>query len=262
MPRYLGQHFLNNPQIITQIIESAHISPSDTVLEIGPGEGILTQALSQKAKNIIAIELDEKLRETLETNLSSQKNIEIVYGDILKINLPLLLKDRRIKKYKLIANIPYYITAKIIRLFLESPSVPTEMVLMIQKEVAERIVAPAGKMSKLAVSVQYYAQAEILFEVKKENFDPIPQVDSAVIKISKIKKTDKVIDKKFFRIIKAGFCARRKTLVNNLSNSLHLNKDEIEKNILALSKPLTTRAQELSIADWKNLVNLFEKTNL
>lgn len=257
MPRYLGQHFLNNPDIVNQIIESAHIKEDETILEIGPGEGVLTEELCKKAHQVIAIELDDKLKINLEERYESQKNVKLIFEDILKINLPELLEKQNIANYKIIANIPYYITSKIIRLFLETTHQPDELILMIQKEVAQRIVAQKGKMSILAVSVQYYAEAEILFDVAKDNFNPPPKVDSSVIRIFNINKSDSQKDKKFFKIVRAGFCARRKTLINNLSNSFHIDKKDIEKIIAQINLTPNVRAQELSIDDWKKLSELF-----
>jgi len=257
MPRYLGQHFLNNPDIVDKIVESANIEPTDIVLEIGPGEGVLTEKLCQKSQKVITIELDTKLENVLKEKFEKQKNLEIIFDDILKVNLPQLLKDRKIEKYKLVANIPYYITSKIIRLFLETTHQPETLILMIQKEVAQRITAPAGAMSKLSASVQYYARAEILFDVTRDNFNPPPEVDSSVIKIFNLNKANKEEDKKVFRVLKAGFCARRKTLINNLSNSFHLDKKEIEGKILSADLSPDVRAQELSIPDWKKLSQLF-----
>ena len=259
MPRYLGQHFLNNPEIVDKIIEASQIQPTDIVIEIGPGEGVLTEKICPLAHKVLAIELDHKLADTLEGKFSQQQNLEIIFDDILKVNLPQLLADRNIQNYKIIANIPYYITSKIIRLFLETAHQPTELVLMIQKEVAQRIVAPVGKMSLLSTSVQYYAQAEILFDVTKENFNPPPKVDSSVIKISHIQKNNPLEDKDFFRVVKAGFCARRKTLANNLANSFHLDKKQIEATLEKAGLSPNTRAQELSIENWQNLAVLFDK---
>lgn len=257
MPRYLGQHFLNNPKIAEQIVQSANIQEDEIILEIGPGEGFLTEKIYPKAKKIIAIELDNKLRDALQDKFQNKENIHIIFDDILKVNLPKLLKEGGVENYKVIANIPYYITSKIIRLFLETQMQPTELILMIQKEVAERIVAPKGKMSILSASVQYYAQAEILFDVTKENFNPPPQVDSSIIKIFNIKKTNPEEDKKFFKVVRAGFCARRKTLINNLSNSFHLDKKIIEEKLAQINISSNVRAQELSIEDWKKLADLF-----
>jgi len=240
-------------------------------LEVGPGKGILTEELAKAAGKVVAVEIDSVLSNLLLNKFSNNKNVEIICGDILKTNISKLLRHPMSKSkktsdvlpsYKVIANIPYYITSPIIRLFLESETPPKEMILMVQKEVAERIVASPGQMSILAVSVQYYADAEILFEVRKENFDPVPEVDSAVIRIiphpSPLpKKGEGDFGKKFFQIVKAGFSAKRKTLVNNLANSLHLEKSIVEEKIKTAGLKPTARAQELSVEDWKKITALF-----
>jgi len=265
MPKKLGQHFLNNPEIIEKIIKSANLKSTDVVLEIGPGEGVLTEKLAEKCQKVIAVEIDNKLVKLLHNKLRNNKNITIIHDDILKINLPKLYSRYELQStdYKLIANIPYYITSKILRVFLETENPPKEIILMVQKEVAERIIASSGKMSKLSISVQYYGKVEYFFTVKKENFNPPPKVDSAVIRILPIAKRREKNeerekkDKEFFKIIRAGFCARRKTLANNISNSLHLDKKLVEKKLKTVSILPTARAQELSIKKWKELSNLF-----
>lgn len=261
MPTKLGQNFLNDPAVLEKIIQVSAPESVDFVIEIGPGKGVLTEQLAKCAEKIIAIELDDKLIPILRQKFTETKNVEIIHEDILKINIPKLLSDYKLKttNYKLIANIPYYITSPIIRLFLEQEKQPQEIFLMIQKEVAERIVAKAGKMSILAVSVQYYAQAEIMFAVSKNSFSPAPKVDSAVIRIKPNKKFEKEIDRKFFRVVKAGFSAKRKTLLNNLASSLQLEKNLVEEKIKTAGLQPTVRAQELSIDDWKILSSLLEK---
>jgi 16S rRNA (adenine1518-N6/adenine1519-N6)-dimethyltransferase len=277
----LGQNFLRDKSIVNKIIESANLNADDFVIEVGPGTGILTEELVKMAGKVLAIEIDHTLIKPLQKKFENKKNVEILSGDILKINLPALL-GHEMSKYKVIANLPYYITSPIIRLFLETEMPPQEMILMVQKEVAERITAspseiPAesrsakrisrgkpGQMSILAVSVQYYAQAEIIFEVNRKCFDPVPEVDSSVIKISNLayrqaglkSQISKMEQNKFFRVVRAGFCAKRKTLSNNLSNSLHLDKKEVEEKIKAVGFKPTARAQELSVEDWKNIAEL------
>jgi 16S rRNA (adenine1518-N6/adenine1519-N6)-dimethyltransferase len=184
-------------------------------------------------------------------------NIEIIHEDILGINLPKLLED--IPSYKLVANIPYYITSKIIRLFLEQTKQPQEMILMIQKEVAERIVAPQGQGSILSIAINYYAAAEILFSVDKTAFLPVPKVDSAVIRITPRQSFDASLDKKFFRLVRIGFSSKRKTLLNNLATGLQLDKQLLEAILQKLSFTAHTRAQELTVANWKELVLLLDK---
>jgi len=241
------------------------------VLEIGPGHGALTEKLAAVCKQVIAIELDERLIELLHTKFVGNENVEIISGDILKINLPELVNEKifnlkaneasEAKSYKVVANLPYYITSPIIRLLLETKYPPTEMVVMVQKEVAERIVAKPGAMSILAVSVQYYAKAEFLFTVFKQSFEPMPKVDSAIIKMSvtsnqQLVTSDKEKTKKFFRIVKSGFSAKRKTLINNLSNGLQLEKKVVEEKLAQLGFSANTRAQELGVEDWRKLVVL------
>ncbi len=274
MPQKLGQNFLVNKNVVQKIIEAADLKADDFVLEIGPGKGIITEKLAKAVGKAVAVEIDKNLVDLLKNKFKNQKTIEIIEGDILKINLTQIVETRQCLvstgQYKLIANLPFYITSPIIRMFLEAELLPVEMILMVQKEVAERIVAGPGKMSILAVSVQYYADAEILFEVGKENFDPIPEVDSCVIKITPypktspgasrhplLKKGERDYGKNFFRIVRAGFCAKRKTLANNLANSFHLDKKEAEEKIKKAGINPTARAQELSIKDWKKLAELF-----
>jgi len=256
----LGQNFLRDEIILEKIIAAADLQPDDLVIEIGPGEGVLTEELAKRVKKVIAIEIDEVLSNLLRNKLLNTKNVEIINADVLKINLPELLGSEA-SKYKIVANLPYYITSPIIRLFLEAENPSTEMILMVQKEVAERIVAKPGKMSILAVSIQYYAHPELLFYVDKRSFFPVPEVDSAVIRITHIanrKSRNKEEINKFFRVVRAGFSAKRKMLVNNLASSFQLDKKEVEEKIKKVPLSGTVRAQELSVEDWKKLTKLFE----
>ena len=272
MPVKLGQNFLINKSIAKKIIASANLSENDLVLEIGPGKGILTQELAKIAGKVVAVELDKELCKFLRHSLRNKKNVEIIQSDILKLEIANIIphpafpaaqsqEEKELRRdYKVVANLPYYITSPIIRMFLESELPPSEMILMMQKEVAERIVTSPGKMNILAVSVQYYAKPEILFYVGKENFNPVPEVDSAVVKITYHQSPttyDKREIKKFFRVVKAGFCAKRKTLVNNLANSFHLDKKIVDEKIKAVGLQPNVRAQELGISEWKKLAKLF-----
>lgn len=271
MGEKLGQNFLANKNIVEKIIKAADLQVRDLVLEIGPGKGILTEELVKHAGKVVTVEIDKMLSNLL-LNKFSNKKVEIINEDILKIsNFQSLIsnkipnyKNTKYKilstRYKVVANIPYYITAPIIRKFLESDYPPSEMILMVQKEVAERIVAKPGQMSILAISVQYYAEPKVLFEVPRGNFDPVPEVDSAVIRITRNKKQEtrnKEEVNNFFRVVRAGFCAKRKTLINNLANSFHLDKKEVEGKVISAGLKTNTRAQELSIADWEKLAGLF-----
>ncbi len=250
----LGQNFLTNDDIIERIVDSSEIENS-VVIEIGPGEGVLTEALAGTAQKVIAVELDNRLIPQLQEHFGDYDNVVIVHGDILHMNVEELVSQYApTGKYKVVANIPYYITAPIIRLFLELSRSPQEIVLMVQKEVAERLSAEPGQMSLLAVSAQYYADVKYLFTVGKEDFNPVPKVDSAIIQLKIKKEISKNEDTKdFFRVVKIGFSAKRKTLSNNLANGFHLYKKDIESILLSLELKNNVRAQELSIAQWQEL---------
>lgn len=254
----LGQYFLWQKNALKKIIEAASLCPEDTVLEIGPGTGILTQELAKRAKKVIAVEKDKELIPLLKDNLKSFTNIEIVQGDILKIWD--LSADWRID-WKLIANLPYYIATAIIRKALEFQKPPKLMVLMVQKEVGQRICAKPPKMSLLAVSVQFYAKAQIIGYVKKTAFWPKPKVDSAILKIAPLIDADKkrIYAHTFFKIVKAGFSQPRKTLLNNLSSKLGLPLPKEKVKIWLLNNKINpiSRAESLRLEDWLNLAKTF-----
>lgn len=269
----LGQNFLKDEEVLSRIAESADLKPSDTVVEIGPGTGALTRVLAKKAGKVIAFEVDKDLIPGLLKQFPISGNVSIVEQDILKADMAKIVEGllflgekngdeipkqvRDDVKYKVVANIPYYITAPIIQYLLELPRTPETIVLMIQKEVAERITAEAGDMSILAVSVQYYADPELLFTVSRTAFDPVPQVESAVVRLTPKRVFDKERDKKFFRVVRAGFSARRKTLVNNLSASFHMQKETVSEKLVGLGFDANIRAQALSVADWERVTKNF-----
>lgn len=259
MPAKLGQNFLEDISIVHETIRLANLTATSFVLEIGPGKGILTKQLAQYAKKIIAIEIDKELYNKLQNNFAKNNNIQFINNDILKINLPKLIKQYNFVNYKVIANIPYYITSPIIRLLLETTFPPTEIILMVQKEVAERIIAKPGQMNILALSVQYYADAKILFTIPRKAFFPIPKVDSALIQIipQKNQTSSKEYTKKIFSLIHAGFSSKRKTLSNNLSSVFNLKKAIVIEKLKKLNLNPQVRAQELGLADWKRLVEIF-----
>ncbi len=271
--KQLGQHFLADEKVLKNIIEAADLNKNDAVIEIGPGLGTLTHELALKCRKVIAIEKDKKMVELLRKNLERFKNVEIIEGDILE-RVPVSLKEagtlNSLNSYKVVANIPYYITSPIIKLFLESSVKPELMVLLVQKEVAERICACPGKMSVLALSVQIYSQPELINLVSKNSFWPAPKVDSAILKISNIKTSaevrkslgfKKASEKDLFRIIKIGFSSKRKKLANNLSSGLNLRKEEISKIFEKLGINENSRAQELSLKKWGDLTNFISMLN-
>lgn len=258
----LGQNFLTDESIAKKIVDSANISANDNILEIGPGKGILTEHLIKHSAKVLAAEIDSTLVNLLRKRFhkSCYSNfIEIITGDILKLNLPQLIKDNNFENYKVVANLPYYITSKIIRLLLETKYPPAEMILMVQKEVGERIVALDGKESLLSISVKFYAEPKILFYVPKENFDPVPEVDSAVIHIKRKDNPPEADASEFFSLVRAGFSSKRKMLLNNLSASLNLPKNKVSQILEKAGIEPTARAEKLSLEDWINLYGELDK---
>lgn len=244
----LGQNFLIDKNILEKIINTADIKPAETVLEVGPGIGTLTQELAKKAKRVVAIEKDETMVEVLKETLAEYKNVEVINEDILKY-------EPKISSYKVVANIPYYLTSPLIRKFLETKNQPEEIILMMQKEVAQRICAKPGEMSLLAVSVQFYAEPKIISYVSKNCFYPAPKIDSAIIKITPHKHREFVDHELFFKIVKAGFSQPRKQLLGNLSKKLDINKVQISDWLIKNKIEPNQRAETLSVQDWKNLAN-------
>jgi 16S rRNA (adenine1518-N6/adenine1519-N6)-dimethyltransferase len=255
----MGQNFVINEAIINKITEAAELNANDIVIEVGPGLGVLTIELAKKAKKVVAIEKDDKMHKILNNTLEEEniKNVEIIHGDIMNIDCQKSIT--KYSDYKVVANIPYYITQPIIRLFLEMRSSPKEIILLIQKEVAQRICANPPKMNLLAVSVQIYADPEIMSYISKENFWPQPKVDSAVIKITPRNKYETSVKKQysnqtFFEIVKAGFSSPRKMLIGNLLRKLNIPRENIIKIFNTIGINEKARAENLSITDWQNLV--------
>jgi len=264
--KHLGQVFLKNKTFLNKIIKAGDISEKDLVIEIGPGTGILTEALLQTGAKVIAIEKDSQLVNFLQRKFKNVKNLTLVQADIRDF-----LKNEEFNtqysilntQYKVVGNIPYYLTSHLIQLLLELKHQPQVIVLMIQKEVAQRIIAQPPQMNLLAVSVQFFAQPEIISSVPKGAFWPQPKVDSAIIKLTLIntdkntdytdKNTDNTDKKQFFQVVKAGFSHPRKLLISNLSQNLKIPKAQIEKVFQKLNLELNTRAQNLSLNDWKQL---------
>ena len=244
-----GQNWLRDEYVLDEIVKSAEIAKNDTVLEVGPGLGTLTQKLVATGADVVAVEADKDLLPRLGSMFQGKANFELINDDILKFDLSKLNKD-----YKVVANIPYYLTSNLLRTLLESNNPPSAMVLLVQKEVAQRIMAKPGQMSVLAFSVQYYAKPEYIMDVKKELFDPVPKVDSAVIKISRGQKPAFEADiKKLFRLVKAGFGEKRKMLRNSISGGLGIETSLVENLLEDCKLKPTARAQELSLKDWQGL---------
>lgn len=243
----LGQHFLVDRESLEMIVNAAEPTKADTVLEIGPGLGVMTRPLAERAGQLVAVETDRILAELLRRD--APDNLAVVEADILEYDFSTLPPG-----YKVIANIPYYLTSKIFRLLLENPTPPSVMSLLIQKEVAERIVALPGKLSILALSVQYYAQPSIVGIVERHKFWPAPAVDSAVLRVVLRERPAFEADvPELFRLIKAGFGEKRKQLKNSLAGGLNLSSELAIRLIEEAGLAPTARAQELSLDDWERL---------
>jgi 16S rRNA (adenine1518-N6/adenine1519-N6)-dimethyltransferase len=265
----LGQHFLVNPGVLKNIIQSAELSAEDVVLEIGPGLGVLTRELVNQAGWVIAIELDSKLCEMLRQTFASCPNISIINHDILNIEPLEIIQQEKAKfpstltfpQYKLVANLPYYITAPIIRHFCEARIKPQMMVIMVQKEVAKNIVAQPGDMGILAISVQFYGKPQIAGYVPAGNFYPAPKVDSAILKINLYPKPpfEVTSEHSFFEIVRAGFCAARKQIGNSLAQGLDMPKPEVLCLLDKAGVKPQKRAETLSLEEWARMERIFSE---
>jgi 16S rRNA (adenine1518-N6/adenine1519-N6)-dimethyltransferase len=254
---YMGQNFLIDEQVLSEIINVADLKSSDTVLEVGPGLGILTGELVKKVKQVWGIEKDSKLVGVLKNEFAGQKNLKIINEDILRFHVAREI----LSPYKVVANIPYYLTSKLLQFFLEQPNLPKLMVLMIQKEVGERVVAQAGELSILGISVQVYADVEIAASVSRNSFWPIPEVDSVVLKITPKEKYPQIKEKKlFFRIIKVAFAGKRKQIQNTLAHGLNLSKEKVGELLLNAGIPPTERPQDIAIEQWVRLYIAFARS--
>ena len=256
----LGQNFLKDEAVLDAIIDVSEVLPGDNVLEIGPGTGLLTEKLAKAGAKVLAIELDHELVLRLNAHFIESDSVSILEGNILDIHLEelLLRSGYEENQYKVVANIPYYITAPIIRSLLSLAHQPTSLTLMVQNEVADRLTASPGHMSLLSIMAQYYAQVEKKFFVPKTAFDPIPAVDSAVIQLIPQHAFNTEEDMRVFRIVRAGFSARRKTLANNLASSFHMNRSAVEQFLASLGLTSMIRAQELSVAQWRALADVLK----
>ncbi|MGX2945427.1 16S rRNA (adenine(1518)-N(6)/adenine(1519)-N(6))-dimethyltransferase RsmA [Enterococcus alishanensis] len=262
----LGQNFLTEPNILQKIVETADITSADNVIEIGPGIGALTEYLARSAGKVLAFEIDDRLIPVLADTLSPYDNVKVVHGDILKANVPeeIAYFDTA-GPLKVVANLPYYITTPIMMSLLESQLQIDQMVVMMQREVADRISAQPGTKAygSLSIAVQYYMEAETAFIVPKTVFIPQPNVDSAILKLVRREKPAVTVtnEKEFFKLTKSGFNQRRKTLWNNLLNTY--GKDEetrawLEKSLIQAEIDPKRRGETLSLQEFANLSNALE----
>ena len=255
MSKKLGQNFLIKRGIVEEIVHAAELTPGEPVLEVGPGIGTLTQGLAQSGADITAIELDRRLLEVLDTTLASYENVRIVHGDVLKLDVPTIMNH---KPFKVVANLPYYITTPIIMSLLESKLPIERLVVMVQKEVALRMVAKPGTKDygALSVAVQYYTEPDIVLDVPPKSFLPAPAVTSSVIRcVLRDKPPVDVIDEKlFFRVVKAGFAQRRKTFANTMKTT-GLSKDRIEELLAKANIDGQRRGETFTLQEFADVAN-------
>lgn len=252
----LGQHFLTNRLITARIVDVAQLKPGDCVVEVGPGLGILTEELAGKLSassggKIIAIELDDNLLPLLRERFAAMPQVSFIHADVLEITPGALTGGG---PYKVVANLPYYITSAVLRHFLEADVKPASLTVMVQREVAERMAAKPPDMSLLAVGVQLYGKPKVLFRVPPGAFNPPPKVESAVVQIEVYSPAERPVvplsDKDFFKVAQAGFSQKRKQVANTLSSGLHLGKADVIAGLKAAGIEPTRRAETLTIAEW------------
>ena len=259
----LGQHFLIDEEVLQQIISTAELSADDVVVEVGPGLGVLTRELAKQTGRVVAIELDDNLAALLKESLSAYKNVTIINEDVLKVDPSALLSEPKTKNYKVVANLPYYITSPVLRHFLEAQIKPQSMVVMVQKEVAEEIAAKPGHMSLLSIGVQLYGQPMIVAQVPADSFYPAPAVDSAILKVVPYSQPPvEIADTEgFFTLVRAGFSQARKQLANSLANGLGISKEDglalLEKTQISPQR----RAETLSLEEWARLWQMYIRQN-
>ena len=254
----LGQNFLVNQATLEKIVAAAKLTPDDVVLEVGAGLGTLTERLARHAGHVVAVELDQRLLPVLQSVLADFDNITLIQGDILILDPAALISAANIQhpvssiQYKVVANLPYYITSAVLRHLLEASLKPQRMVITVQREVAERIVAKPGQMSLLAVSVQFYGRPRLLFRIKPGSFYPSPEVESAVVGIDLHATPPVPVEDTaaFFRVVRAGFAQRRKQLRNSLAAGLRQSPDEVAAKLRKVSVDPRRRAQTLSLEEW------------
>lgn len=256
----LGQNFLINPSVCPKMADSAVLNGEDAVIEIGPGIGVLTAELAKRAKNVVSIELDERLRPVLAETLAEYENVEVIFGDCMKIDIAEIIEQRfKGKKVSVCANLPYYITSPIIMMLLESRLPITSVTVMVQKEAADRICAEVGSRASgaVTVAVNYYSTPETLFKVSRGSFMPPPNVDSAVIRLE-VRPTppiEVVSEKEFFGFVRAAFGQRRKTLVNSVGSAGKWTKESVKAALGNAGLNENIRAEALTMQELAAVFN-------
>jgi len=263
----LAQHFLVDEGALRDVVSAAGLTPADVVIEVGPGLGVLTVELAKRAGWVTAIELDDRLAAALSKNLASRGNVAVIHGDVLKVSPAALLEESRgtfpagvdSSGYKVVANLPYYITSPTLRHFLEASLKPRVMVVMVQREVAEAIVAQPGDMSILSISVQFYGRPEMVRRVPARCFYPAPEVDSAILKITLYNKPAVAVSdaEGFFSLVRAGFATPRKQIANSLAHGLKRDKAGILPLLAEADISPSRRAEALALDEWARLWQVF-----
>ncbi|MFQ6100009.1 MAG: 16S rRNA (adenine(1518)-N(6)/adenine(1519)-N(6))-dimethyltransferase RsmA [Anaerolineae bacterium] len=260
----LGQNFLLDRTALEKIVAAAELTPGDVVLEVGAGLGTLTERLAQNAGHVVAVELDQRLMAVLRDVLADCEGITLIQGDILALDPAALISATSVQHalsdmhYKVVANLPYYITSAVLRHLLEASLKPRRMVVTVQREVAERIVAKPGRMSLLAVSVQFYGRPRLLFRIKPGGFYPSPGVESAVVQVD-LHTTPPVPAEDtdaFFRVVRAGFAQRRKQLRNGLAAGLRRSPEEVTTRLREVGVDPRRRAQTLALEEWARVARV------
>lgn len=254
----LGQNFLIDVDVAVRIVEAAHVNPEEYVMEVGPGRGILTHLLAETGATILAVEKDPQLAAALIPQFASYKNVTIVVGDILQFDYQGYFGT---KNFSIVANLPYSVGTLATRIFLEAPKKPNRMILMLQKEVAERMTAQPPHMSILSHVVAINSEASKLFDVPKEAFQPMPKVTSSVLSFTPRKEGLVTLEEyePLLRLMKAGFSNKRKTLENALSGSLHLSKEAVRDILQSAHISNTLRAEALELKNWKDLKEILRE---
>ena len=253
----LGQHFLIDKRVVARIVETAEISNEDLVLEVGPGRGILTRALADRAGQVVAVEIDSPLAEALAAEFAERPGVTVITADAREIQLDALVPSGA--AYKLVANLPYYAATPIVRRFLEADRKPRLMVVMLQREVARRMVAAPGEMSTLSVATQLYGKPRIVSYVRPRSFRPAPEVTSAIVRIDVLSEPAIALDsvEVFFRLVRAGFSSPRKQLRNSLSHGLPVPAAAAESMLAQAGIDHARRAQTLSLTEWGTLYDVY-----
>ena len=257
-----GQHFLSSDAILQKIVDTAEIQLKDHILEVGSGVGNLTALLAQKAANVTAVEVDERYRALLDALCAVNSNVSILYADILSLpfgHIQQALALTAGDSYKIVANIPYYLTSRFIAQSIRYPVPPDLIVLLIQKEVAERIVAKPGEHSKLSLSVQMYGEPDMIFTVPKRHFFPEPEVDSAVLRIKNVHAWNySEKEQRVWQLISFGFSSKRKKLINNLMAGLQLPREQVGEVLEKAGLDSNVRAQNLRCEDWRSISRVLD----